>query len=62
VKEKCDLDYEPAGEVNSNLVELLKTKSAKFAELIVRQVFYILPSLSSLKSHFVFFSCILKAF
>ncbi|KAF6041243.1 ARMC4 [Bugula neritina] len=37
VKEKCDLDYEPAGEVNSNLVELLKTKSAKFAELIVRQ-------------------------
>jgi len=56
VKEKCDLDYEPAGEVNSNLVELLKTKSAKFAELIVRQVFYILPSLSSLQTLHSFYS------
>lgn len=38
MKEKNDLDYEAATEVMSNLVELLKTKSAKFAELIVRQV------------------------
>lgn len=38
VKEKNDLDYEAASDVNSNLVELLKTKSAKFAELIAQQV------------------------
>lgn len=37
VKEKNDLDYDAASEVNSNLVELLKTRSAKFAELIVKQ-------------------------
>ena len=38
MKEKNDLDYDAASEVNSNLVELLKTRSGKFAELIVRQV------------------------
>lgn len=39
MKEKNDLDYDAAGEgVNANLVELLKTRSAKFSELIVRQV------------------------